>query len=249
MRPALIALTVLLLAGVAWFASRQGTQANAVIAQTASSTDSTTAQSTPETAQGDPMEALPYRSEKATTQFAKAEQVIDASKYTYTAEIATTKGVVKLELFADQAPTTVNSFVFLALNRFYEGIRFHRVIPGFMAQVGDPNSADPAKRSSWGQGGPGYRFGLEVKPNLNYDAPGFLAMARTQDPNSNGSQFFITYVPTPFLNQQYTIFGKVAEGMDIVNKIQPTEKDQRPVNLTVDQYDKILAVKIFAKEK
>jgi peptidylprolyl isomerase len=197
------------------------------------------------------MEALPYRSEKPITQFAKAEQVIDAAKYTYTAEVATTKGVVKLELFADQTPITVNSFVFLALNRFYEGIRFHRVIPGFMAQVGDPNAADPGKKALWGQGGPGnsYRFGLEVRKELNYDAPGFLGMARTQDPGSNGSQFFITYVPTPFLNQQYTIFGKVIEGMEVVNKIQPTEKDQRPLNLKIDEYDKILSVKVFAKAK
>lgn len=194
------------------------------------------------------MQALKYLSAEPKRSFDKAQQVLQEGK-DYYAEIETSKGKILIDLFEKETPITVNSFVFLALNRFYEGIRFHRVIPGFMAQVGDPNSLDPAKQQMWGSGGPGnsYRFGLEVRQELNYDAEGYLGMARTQDPNSNGSQFFITVAPTPFLNQQYTIFGKVVEGMDVVKKIQPTEQNQRPLPLKPDDYDKIIAVKILVK--
>ncbi len=181
------------------------------------------------------LEAKPDRK----IQFAKTEQVIDAAKFDYVAELETSKGKVIIDLFESQAPITVNSFVFLALNRYYEGIVFHRVIPGFMAQTGDPTGT--------GSSGPGYKFGLEVRPTLNYDKPGVLGMARTQDPNSNGSQFFITFVPTPFLNQQYTIFGQVLEGMDAVNQIAKTEGVSSPAS--GDKRDKIVAVKIYQKAK
>lgn len=181
------------------------------------------------------LEAKPTRA----TQFAKAEQVIDAKKYDYRAELETSKGKVVIDLFADAAPLSVNSFVFLSLNRYYEGIYFHRVIPGFMAQTGDPTGT--------GTGGPGYKFALEVTPKLNYDKPGVLGMARTQDPNSNGSQFFITFQPTPFLNQQYSIFGQVIEGMDTINAINKTEGVPGPAS--GDKRDKILSVKIWQKAK
>ena len=174
-----------------------------------------------------------------TTQFTKYEQVIDAAKYDYRAEIETSKGTVVIDLFATEAPLSVNSFVFLSLNRYYEGIVFHRVIPGFMAQTGDPTGT--------GSGGPGYKFGLEVTPKLNYDKPGVLGMARTQDPNSNGSQFFITFQPTPFLNQQYSIFGQVVEGMKVVDNIAKTEGVPSPAS--GDKRDKIVAVKIWQKAK
>lgn len=170
------------------------------------------------------------------TQFAKAEQTIDAAKFNYSAEIETSKGKVTIDLFESEAPITVNSFVFLAVNRYYEGIVFHRVIPGFVAQTGDPTGT--------GSGGPGYKFGLEVTPKINYDKKGMLGMARTQDPNSNGSQFFITYGPTPNLNQQYTIFGQVTGGMDVVEKLNATEGPTAK-----REQDKIISVKIFAKAK
>ena len=182
------------------------------------------------------MEALPYQSDKPVTRFAKAEQVIDPAKFDYYAEIETSKGKIGIDLYETEAPITVNSFVFLALNRYFEGIVFHRVIPGFVAQTGDPTGT--------GTGGPGYQFGLEVTPKLNYDKKGVLGMARTMDPNSNGSQFFITFGPTPNLNQQYTIFGQVVEGMNVVESINLTEgPDARR------ERDRIVSVKIFTRSK
>jgi cyclophilin family peptidyl-prolyl cis-trans isomerase len=176
---------------------------------------------------------LEYLSDKPVQKFSEAKKVLEADK-SYIAEVETSKGTIVFELFAKEAPITVNSFAFLALNRYFEGIVFHRVIPGFVAQTGDPTGT--------GSGGPGYRFGLEVTPQINYDKEGMLGMARTQDPNSNGSQFFITLAPTPNLNQQYTIFGKVVQGMDIVRTINATEgPTAKP-----DQ-DKIISVKILSK--
>jgi peptidylprolyl isomerase len=185
---------------------------------------------------GGNMEALPYQSDQPVTRFARAEQVIDPAKFDYFAEIETTQGKIGIDLFETEAPNTVNSFVFLALNRYFEGIVFHRVIPGFVAQTGDPTGT--------GTGGPGYQFGLEVNPRLNFDKKGVLGMARTMDPNSNGSQFFITFGPTPNLNQQYTVFGQVVEGMGAVESIAPTEGPQRRPDR-----DQIVSVKIFARGK
>jgi len=183
------------------------------------------------------MEALPYKSDKPVTKFAKPEQVID-NKHSYVAEMETTKGTMTIQLYADEAPKTVNSFVFLALHHYYDGIVFHRVIPGFVAQGGDPTGT--------GMGGPGYQFGLEVNKSLNYDKKGVMGMARTMDPNSNGSQFYITFGPTPNLNQQYTVFGQVTAGLDVLDKIAPTEG---PGAVSGDKRDKILSVKILAKAK
>ncbi|WP_027881702.1 peptidylprolyl isomerase [Meiothermus rufus] len=185
---------------------------------------------------GGKMETLPYRSDKPVTRFAQPEQVIDPARYDYYAELETSKGRVLLDLFEEEAPITVNSFVFLALHRYFEGVPFHRVIPGFVAQTGDPTGT--------GMGGPGYQFGLEVTPRLNYDKKGVVGMARTMDPNSNGSQFFITYGPTPNLNQQYTIFGQVQEGMEVLERINPTEGPQAQ-----RERDRILSVKILVKSK
>lgn len=111
------------------------------------------------------------------------------------------------------------------------------MIPGFVAQTGDPTGT--------GTGGPGYQFGLEVTPSLNYDQAGVLGMARTADPNSNGSQFFITYGPTPNLNGQYTIFGQVIEGLEVVKQLAPTEGVANPAR--GEARDKILSVKILTK--
>ncbi|MER3444477.1 MAG: peptidylprolyl isomerase [Meiothermus sp.] len=185
------------------------------------------------------MQALEYLSETPKHNFRQPEQVIDPEKYDYSAEIETSKGRFTVELFAKEAPTAVNSFVFLALNRYFEGIVWHRVIPGFVAQTGDPTGT--------GTGGPGYQFGLEVAPHLNYDRKGRLGMARTQNPNSNGSQFFVTFAPIPHLSQQYSIFGQVSEGMEVVEAIAPTEGVPEPAR--GGARDKIVSVKIFAKSK
>lgn len=123
------------------------------------------------------------------------------------------------ELFDDQAPKTVNNFVFLAREGYYNGTTFHRVIDEFMAQGGDPTGT--------GMGGPGYQFEDEFSPELTFDKPGLLAMANS-GPNTNGSQFFITYVPTPPLNGLHTIFGQVIEGMDVVNGITRRDPNQNP---------------------
>ena len=125
----------------------------------------------------------------------------------YTATIATDRGDIVVELFADKAPQTVNNFVFLAREGFYDGVTFHRVIPGFMAQGGDPTGS--------GRGGPGYRFEDEFHADLRHDGPGVLSMANA-GPGTNGSQFFITHGPTPHLDDRHTVFVRVVEGMDVV---------------------------------
>jgi len=134
------------------------------------------------------------------------ELAIDPAKR-YTATIATDRGDIVVELFADKAPQTVNNFVFLAREGFYDDVTFHRVIPGFMAQGGDPTGS--------GRGGPGYRFEDEFHPDLRHDGPGVLSMANA-GPGTNGSQFFITHGPTPHLDDRHTVFGRVVEGMDVV---------------------------------
>lgn len=128
-------------------------------------------------------------------------------------------GEFKVQLFDDQAPITVNNFVFLARQGFYNGTTFHRVLEGFMAQGGDPTGT--------GMGGPGYQFEDEFSPDLTFDRPGLLAMANS-GPNTNGSQFFITYDATPHLNNLHTIFGEVIEGMDVVNNITRRNPDANP---------------------
>ena len=125
----------------------------------------------------------------------------------YTATFKTARGDIVVELFAKQAPNTVNNFVFLARDGFYDNITFHRVIPDFMAQGGDPEGN--------GRGGPGYQFADEFDQSLRHDKPGILSMANA-GPNTNGSQFFITHVPTPHLDGKHSVFGQVTEGMDVV---------------------------------
>jgi cyclophilin family peptidyl-prolyl cis-trans isomerase len=120
------------------------------------------------------------------------------------------KGSFTVKLFAKEAPITVNNFVFLARDGYYNGTTFHRVISGFMAQGGDPTGT--------GMGGPGYEFQDEFAPNLKHSKPGILSMANA-GPGTNGSQFFITFVPTPHLDNRHSVFGEVTEGMDVVNKI------------------------------
>jgi peptidyl-prolyl cis-trans isomerase B (cyclophilin B) len=135
---------------------------------------------------------------------------IDANKK-YTATFDTSKGKIVCELFAKDAPKTVNNFVFLAREGFYNGLTFHRVIANFMIQGGDPTGS--------GRGGPGYRFEDETENNPRQFRAGTLAMANS-GPNTNGSQFFITHIPTDWLQGKHTIFGQVTEGQDVVNAIQ-----------------------------
>lgn len=135
--------------------------------------------------------------------------VIDSAKK-YTARIKTSKGDVVIELYADKVPNTVNNFVFLAREGFYDSTVFHRVIKDFMVQGGDPTGT--------GRGGPGYKFKDEFHSSLKHSGPGILSMANA-GPGTNGSQFFITHVATPWLDNRHAVFGKVIEGMDIVNSI------------------------------
>lgn len=125
----------------------------------------------------------------------------------YTATIRTDIGDIRIALHADKAPRTVNNFVFLAREGFYNGVMFHRVIRGFMAQGGDPTGT--------GRGGPGYTFADEFHTDLRHDQPGVVSMANA-GPNTNGSQFFITHAPTPWLDDKHSVFGKVIHGMDVV---------------------------------
>jgi peptidyl-prolyl cis-trans isomerase B (cyclophilin B) len=135
---------------------------------------------------------------------------IDVNK-AYTATLDTGKGKIVIDLFAKDAPKTVNNFVFLSRQGFYDGLTFHRVIANFMIQGGDP--------AGDGTGGPGYHFEDEIDNNPHQFAVGTLAMANA-GPNTNGSQFFITHVATPWLQGKHTVFGQVKDGQDVVNKIQ-----------------------------
>ena len=162
---------------------------------------------------------------------------IDASKK-YFATIKMDIGDIKLELYPKEAPCHVNSFVFLSREGFYDGVTFHRVLPGFVAQGGDPTGT--------GSGGPGYTVPLEVSP-LHKHVDGALAMARTQDPNSAGSQFFINYGPHPDLDPGargpgYTVFGGIVEGRDVLDKITPRDP-QNQADLSI-QGTKINTIEI-----
>lgn len=141
------------------------------------------------------------------------EMQIDPGKK-YKAHMETDKGTMVIELFADKAPRTVNNFVFLAREGFYEGVMFHRVISNFMAQGGDPTGR--------GSGGPGYKFEDEFHPSLKHNQQGILSMANA-GPNTNGSQFFITHGPTPHLDKRHSVFGQVVEGLDVLMSIPPRD--------------------------
>ncbi len=134
---------------------------------------------------------------------------IDPKKQ-YKAHMETDMGTMVIELFADKTPMTVNNFVFLSREGYYDGVIFHRVIDNFMAQGGDPTGS--------GRGGPGYKFGDEFDASLKHDKRGILSMANA-GPSTNGSQFFITHGPTPHLNGKHTVFGQVVEGLDVLMSI------------------------------
>ena len=148
-------------------------------------------------------------------QHAPPSGALDTSK-SYTARFKTERGDITVELHADKVPLTVENFVNLARGGFYDGTTFHRVISGFMAQGGDPTGT--------GTGGPGYQFGDEFHPSLRHDGAGILSMANA-GPGTNGSQFFLTFGPTPHLDNKHSVFGKVTDGMDVLRSIR--ERDPR----------------------
>jgi cyclophilin family peptidyl-prolyl cis-trans isomerase len=187
--------------------------------------------------------AVPFLSTKPVHAFKEApKQQLEKGK-DYVAVMETSKGRIILDLFENDTPTSVNSFVWLARHHYYDGILFHRVMDQFVVQGGDPNTLEK-DRNKWGTGGPGYSFGLEVRTKLNFDTKGILGMARSQSPDSNGSQFYITLAPASSLNGSYTVFGKVTEGLDILDKIT---KYQSPDPKGTP--DKIIKVTIAVKKK
>jgi cyclophilin family peptidyl-prolyl cis-trans isomerase len=153
--------------------------------------------------------------------------ILDPEK-NYSASIKTDKGDIQLELAADRAPRTVNNFVFLTREGFYDGVIFHRVIENFMAQTGDPTGS--------GRGGPGYKFEDEFHPDLRHDQAGVVSMANA-GPNSNGSQFFLTHVATPWLEDKHSVSGWVREGLDVLMSIPP--RDPSDANAPAVQIDSI----------
>jgi len=183
---------------------------------------------------------LNYANIEATVQMILMERIqfsecppmtVDPSKQ-YVATLHTEKGDIQLELYADKAPLAVNSFIFLAEHGWFDGITFHRVIPDYVAQAGDPSGS--------GFGGPGYAFDNEIDPELTFDGPGVVGMANA-GPGSNGSQFFITYTAAPKLNGGYTIFGHVISGMDVVESLTPRDPSQ---SMNLPPGDEILSVSI-----
>ena len=151
-------------------------------------------------------------------QWSKPPQMEIDPKKTYHAILKTDKGDITIKLFADKTPITVNNFVFLARQGFYDGTIFHRVISDFMVQGGDPTGT--------GMGGPGYRFADEFNSALRHNKPGVFSMANA-GPGTNGSQFFITHVATPWLDNKHSVFGEVTEGMDVLLSIPPRDPSKR----------------------
>ena len=137
--------------------------------------------------------------------------------------IETNLGNIEIKLLPELAPEHVRNFVKLAQSKFYDGTLFHRVIPGFMIQGGDPNTKDTNLKSQWGMGGPGYNIKAEF--NSRSHLRGIISMARSQDPDSAGSQFFIVTSDSTFLDREYTVFGEVTNGMDVADKIVNLSRD------------------------
>jgi cyclophilin family peptidyl-prolyl cis-trans isomerase len=155
----------------------------------------------------------------ASSEYSSAPAMLIDTSAKYFATFKLQKGgEFVIELYADKSPITVNSFVFLSCKEFFNGVTFHRVLEGFMAQGGDPTGS--------GMGGPGYEF-VNENSDLTFDKAGIIAMANA-GPDTNGSQFFITFAPAEFLNGGYTIFGQVTSGMDVVNGITLRDPDQNP---------------------
>jgi cyclophilin family peptidyl-prolyl cis-trans isomerase len=191
---------------------------------------------------------VPFLTDKPVREFKTEPALSLQDGKNYFALIDTNRGQMLADLYEDQTPVTVNNFVVLARNHYFDGIRFHRVMDGFMAQSGDPQSTDLAKKAQWGTGGPGYSFADEFRTALTFDSPGLLAMANS-GPATNGSQFFITFAPTENLNGKHTIFGKVVTGDDVLPKLTRTSDSstgqETPIADAVA--DEILSVRILTK--
>ena len=159
------------------------------------------------------------------------------------AVITTTEGAIVIEFWSDAAPKTIENFKKLANQGFYDGTCFHRVIKGFMIQGGDPLTKDPSKEGAWGTGGPGYQIKAEF--NNHSHTRGVISMARSNDPDSAGSQFFICHGSPTFLDHQYTTFGKLIKGDDVLEKIgtTPTHPQDRP-----DKRMGIVSIKIVPRD-
>lgn len=206
-----IAAIVIVVGLLVWTAVRNNRAAESVEPQTAvEPTDVVDAEVVP------PADAPPQASIKQYD--APPPMTIDVEKKYFATFEMEIGGTFVVELYPDKAPITVNSFVFLAREGFFDGVTFHRVLEGFMAQGGDPTGT--------GGGGPGYRF-VNEDSDLTFDKAGVVAMANAGR-DTNGSQFFITFVPTPQLNGGYTIFGQVIEGMDVVNGITRRDPNLSP---------------------
>jgi len=164
------------------------------------------------------------------------EQQMPASEITadiIKVKIETSLGNIYADLFAKEVPKTVENFVTLTKKGFYDGLIFHRVIPKFMIQTGDPKGN--------GTGGPGYSFEDEFSPKLRHDKPGILSMANS-GPNTNGSQFFIVVAPTPWLDNRHSVFGQVTQGMDIADQIANVPRDGRDKPLKTVRMEKVMVL-------
>jgi len=150
-----------------------------------------------------------------------------------TGTIKTEFGDITVEFYPDDAPKTVENFKKLAKSGFYDGLIFHRIVPGFVIQSGDPHTKDISNKAKWGTGGPGWIVKTEF--NKNTHSRGILSMARSQDPDSAGSQFFIILKDSKFLDGKYTVFGKVISGMDIVDKIAAIRTDSTDAPIDIEQ--------------
>jgi cyclophilin family peptidyl-prolyl cis-trans isomerase len=179
---------------------------------------------TPRTQTVNGYSVVPYLSGERTLSFTAAAQVLKANT-DYAAVIETNKGTLTIDLFEQQAPITVNNFVFLALNQYYEGVSIFRVLDGFIAQMGDPTGT--------GVGGPGYGFANEIAPGFSHSTAGVVSMANAA-PDANGSQFFITLAPTPSLDGAYSIFGAVIDGLDVLDKLTRTDPATPSTFATLD---------------
>ena len=186
---------------------------------------------TPQSTSEVPTPTIVSARQAARAQYSSPPAMILDPSANYAADFRTTLGNFRIELLSTQAPVTVNNFVFLAQQGFYDGLTFHRVIENFMIQGGDPTGT--------GGGGPGYQFEDEIVPGLVFDTPGKLAMANS-GADTNGSQFFITTVPTDWLNGRHTIFGMVIDGQSVVDAISRAEtgaRDAPAERVVIDRID------------
>ena len=230
-------LLILLLVGGLWGCQRPQ-EASAAVAQTAQAqtTEAATGGATGGAEVADPAipegySAVPYLSDEPVREFEAAEEVLEPNT-DYRAILETSAGTVTIDLFEDRAPQTVNNFVFLARNHFYDGVLFHRVLEDFMAQTGDPTGT--------GMGGPGYEFDNEISPDLSHDEAGVVSMANA-GPDTNGSQFFITFQATPWLDGGYSIFGEVVEGLDVLDALQRIDP-QNPSDVAPDTLERVTII-------